>query len=325
MLNSFFCCKVPKTEKSETMVEISSSTQQNHSPVLKHESTKEKEKEKEKIKEKEKSKKIPSKKKEEPEKIFSTQISFSNFKEGNFEEEKSPQTKKLLLTGELFFNKELIITHYGLINSRRQKNDNQTFFGITEGNDYTGTPYNDFIINLQNENNEDKIPSNGRIFGISYSKKTHDYQLYILNGNYYIYYEIRDSLYFFNNKEYLFLLGRTFLTVTQKDINKVKSLEIKMESEDDNNIDPNKVLNYNKNDSPITIGRINSKININSTCISKQHAVIEFNEEEGKFLFKDLQSTNGSILIMKDDDVIKLNGFMKFKLNDILFNILELP
>ena len=70
MLNSFFCCKVPKTEKSETMVEISSSTQQNHSPVLKHESTKEKEKEKEKIKEKEKSKKIPSKKKEEPEKIF---------------------------------------------------------------------------------------------------------------------------------------------------------------------------------------------------------------------------------------------------------------
>ena len=152
MLNSFFCCKVPKTEKSETIVDILSSTQQNHSPGLKHESTKEKEKEKEKekIKEKEKSKKIPSKKKEEPEKIFSTQISFSNFKEGNFEEEKSPQAKKLLLTGELFFNKELIITHYGLINSRRKKNDNQTFFGITEGNDYTGTPYNDFIINLQN-------------------------------------------------------------------------------------------------------------------------------------------------------------------------------
>ena len=130
---------------------------------------------------------------------------------------------------------------------------------------------------------------------------------------------------FFNNKDYLFLLGRTFLTITQKDINKVKSLEIKMESDDDNNIDPNKILNFNINDCPITIGRINSKININSTCISKQHAVIEFNEEEGKFLFKDLQSTNGSILIMKDDDVIKLNGFMKFKLNDILFNILELP
>ena len=285
-----------------------------------------KRKEKKKRKRERKIKKNTIKKKKRTrKKIFSTQISFSNFKEGNFEEEKSPQTKKLLLTGELFFNKELIITHYGLINSRRKKNDNQTFFGITEGNDYTGTPYNDFIINLQNENNEEKIPNNGRIFGISHSKKTHDYQLYILNGNYYIYYEIRDSLYFFNNKDYLFLLGRTFLTITQKDINKVKSLEIKMESEDDNNIDPNKILNFNINDCPITIGRINSKININSTCISKQHAVIEFNEEEGKFLFKDLQSTNGSILIMKDDDVIKLNGFMKFKLNDILFNILELP
>ena len=177
---------------------------------------------------------------------------------------------------------------------------------------------------MPKENNDEKIP-NGRIFGISYSKKTQNYQLYILNNNYYIYYEIRDSLYFFNNKEYLFLLGRTFLTVTQKEINKIKFIEIKMESEDDLSIDPNKILTFNIQDTPITIGRISSKIIINSTCVSKQHAIIEYNKDEATFLYKDLQSTNGSILIMKDDDIIKLNGFMKFKLNDILFNILELP
>ena len=320
MLNSFYCCKIPSTEKCETIIDNNiSSTQNNTSLLLKHESTKEKTE--------------PNKKKENEIKnknnsnhnknIFSTQISFSNF-EDNKEEISSPPTKKILLTGDLFFNKELIITQSGLINGRRKKNDNQTFFGITEGNDYSGTPYNDYIINLPKENNDEKIP-NGRIFGISYSKKTQNYQLYILNNNYYIYYEIRDSLYFFNNKEYLFLLGRTFLTVTQKEINKIKFIEIKMESEDDLSIDPNKILTFNIQDTPITIGRISSKIIINSTCVSKQHAIIEYNKDEATFLYKDLQSTNGSILIMKDDDIIKLNGFMKFKLNDILFNILELP
>ena len=318
MLNSFYCCKIPSTEKCETIIDNNiSPTQKNTSLLLKHESTKEKT--------------VPNKKKENEIKnknnsnhnknLFSTQISFSNF-EDNQEEISSPPTKKILLTGDLFFNKELIITQSGLINGRRKKNDNQTFFGITEGNDYSGTPYNDYIINLPKESNDEKIP---RIFGISYSKKTQNYQLYILNNNYYIYYEIRDSLYFFNNKDYLFLLGRTFLTVTQKEINKIKFIEIKMESEDDLSIDPNKILTFNIQDTPITIVRISSKIIINYTCVSKQHAIIEYNKDEATFLYKDLQSTNVSILIMKDDDIIKLNGFMKFKLNDILFNILELP
>ena len=71
-----------------------------------------------------------------------------------------------------------------------------------------------------------------------------------------------------------------------------------MESEDDLSIDPNKILTFNIQDTPITIGRISSKIIINSTCVSKQHAIIEYNKDEATFLYKDLQSTNGSILIM---------------------------
>jgi hypothetical protein len=44
--------------------------------------------------------------------------------------------------------------------------------------------------------------------------------------------------------------------VTQKEINKIKFIEIKMESEDDLSIDPNKILTFNIQDTPITIVRI---------------------------------------------------------------------
>ena len=61
---------------------------------------------------------------------------------------------KLRLTGDLFFGGELIITPNGLINSIRNHNDGQTFFGINNSKDYTGTYYNDFVINYPFENDE---------------------------------------------------------------------------------------------------------------------------------------------------------------------------
>ena len=43
MLNSFYCCKIPSTEKCETIIDNNiSPTQKNTSLLLKHESTKEK-------------------------------------------------------------------------------------------------------------------------------------------------------------------------------------------------------------------------------------------------------------------------------------------
>ena len=104
-----------------------------------------------------------------------TQISFGNleFSTAN----NSISSGKLLLKGTLFFNKELIITQNGLVNSLRKKIDGQTFFGTSNAKDYTGTSYNDFIVNLPDEDNKNQeIPSHtGRIFGISFSKITNDF------------------------------------------------------------------------------------------------------------------------------------------------------
>lgn len=82
---------------------------------------------------------------------------------------------------------------------------------------------------------------------------------------------------------------------------------------------------FNQDDSPITIGRNDQKITIKDNSISKNHGVIVFSAHCQKFYYKDLGSTNGSILIMKEDDVIKIKAEMKFKLEDVPFRILELP
>ncbi len=58
-----------------------------------------------------------------------------------------------------------------------------------------------------------------------------------------------------------------------------------MESEDDLSIDPNKILTFNIQDTPITIVRISSKIIINYTCVSKQHAIIEYNKDEATLFY----------------------------------------
>ena len=83
-----------------------------------------------------------------------TQISFGNidFSTAN----NTISSGKLLLTGNLFFNKELIITQNGLVNSLRKRIDGQTFFGTSNAKDYTGTYYNDFILNLPEEDNKNQ-------------------------------------------------------------------------------------------------------------------------------------------------------------------------
>ena len=89
-------------------------------------------------------------------KLLSSIISFSNFPIQPIIEEKEKGIigPKILLSGELFFGKELIITTNGMINGLRHKNDGLTFFGLKNITDYRGTYYNDFVINYQIDNEE---------------------------------------------------------------------------------------------------------------------------------------------------------------------------
>ena len=211
-----------------------------------------------------------------------------------------------------------------MVNSVRNKTDCQTFFGLKNSTDYRGIFYNDFVINFKNddENIDKSDSSTGRVFNIAFQKKTKEFNLYMISDSIIIYYEINDFVYFNNENDYYLLLGNIFITIiTKKNNNNLKGIDIIIE-EDDNK---SNYYSFNENDTPITIGRGNCKINIQQPSISKNHGVIEFSKECNKFYFKDCGSTNGSILLMKEDDSLKIKGEMNFKLENIPFKIMELP
>ena len=266
---------------------------------------------------------------EHKQKLLSSIISFSNFPIQPIIEEKEKRIvgPKILLSGELFFGKEIIITTNGMINGLRQKNDGLTFFGLNNITDYRGTYYNDFVINFHIENDEFKSKSKsstGRVFNLSFQKKTKDFCLYMIHDSIIIYYEINNYVYFNNDKDYYLLLGNIFVTViTKKNNNENNPKEIEVEIENENG--DNEVFNFTQNDVPITIGRSDCKICIPKPSISKIHGIIDFSKECNLFYYKDSGSTNGSILLVKEDDYLKIKGEMNFKLENIPFKIMELP
>ena len=257
--------------------------------------------------------------------VTNTEISFSNLELDDTNQEKpTTNTNKLLLTGEIFFNKELIIEHNGLRNGLRKKNDSKVFFGISDIKDYTGTNYNDFLLNVSSKGSYSSFADHtGRVFEISYSKKNNHYQISMINNSMCLYYQIEHKFYFELERDYLFLLGKTFIEFYQKEEDHVKYLEVKIEYGEESQ--ENEMYTFSENQVPITIGREGCNITINKKSISKTHAIINFSKNLKTFSYTDNQSTNGSILIMKEEDSLKIKGDMKFKLNDIMFHILELP
>ena len=267
-------------------------------------------------------------------------ISSSSFKSPVLNE----KPKKLLLTGDLFFNQRLIITCQGLENSKRNKNDSSVFFATENVLDEVGSPFNDFIINLnksktkkneeedeKNLNEEDKNNNNGsgtgngdslhkRVFEISYQKNTNEYVLFFMHNSYILYYRINSFIYFELDKEYYFILGTVFLSIMVKnnsDTEKVICIKVETEHEKP------KKYHFSHNSKIIRIGRVDSDISIPKTCISKNHSVIEYSSQRQKYYYKDLNSTNGSTLLIREDDYIVIKGTMNFKLEDISFKIKE--
>ena len=265
-------------------------------------------------------------------KFHSSIISFSNFQNNPIQIEKEDQGisgPKILLSGELFFGKEIIITTNGMVNGLREKNDGLAFFGLKNITDYRGTYYNDFVINYQIEEEEDKKKrkndsATGRVFNLSFQKKTKNFTLYMIHDSIIIYYEINNFVYFNNDKDYYLLLGNIFITIiTKKNSNEniPKEFEVEVENEDGKN----DLFKFTQNDCPISIGRTDCKICIQKPSISKVHGIIDFSNECKLFYYKDSGSTNGSILLVKEDDYLKIKGEMNFKLENIPFKIMELP
>ena len=257
-------------------------------------------------------------------------ISDFSFISENNEEKKKENFSKLLLTGDLFFNKEIIINDCGMINSKRNKKDGYIVFGLKNSVDISGKLNNDFIINFTKDIDEfGKVETeSGKVFEIKFNKEKKEYTLYFINPYLYLYYKINNFVYFYPGREYFLFVGKIFLYINIEKKGGVQIINVQVDNtckEAENSQENNKKYSFNENKSIIKIGRINCDINICEKCISKNHGIIEFSKINQKFYYKDMNSTNGTTLLVKKGDFLKIKGEMNFKLEDVSFKIQEIP
>ncbi len=228
---------------------------------------------------------------------------------------------KLIITGDLFLNRTIEINKFGMKNGLRQKKDGVAIFGCKEENNKQGL-YDYYIdLNLLKKQKKGKKKNiKGQIFVIFLDKKEKIFSLNFVHSSLLLYYKINNNLAFEIDKDYYLILGDILLTINVKrSINSNgKMVNIQVETEDEK---PQK-YSFEEKEVPIKIGRVNCNINISKSSISKLHSIIDF--DNNNFFYKDSQSTNGSTLLIKEDDILKIKGEMNFKLEDISFKIKEI-
>ncbi len=229
----------------------------------------------------------------------------------NLDENNNEPKTKLILSGELFDNKIVEINKNGMKNSLRKKNDGISIFGIKNNNN--NIHIYDYNLNLKN--NE----ITGKIFKIFYDRNIKAYILKFINSSMILYYKINDLVYFYIEKDYYLIVGDIFLTINIKKYNDKKQINIQVEVENEKS----KKYTFNQEEMPIKIGRSNCNINIQRNSISKIHSFICFSNDI--FYYKDAKSTNGSSLLIKEEDFINIKGDMNFKLENTSFKIKEIP
>ena len=89
------------------------------------------------------------------------------------------------------------------------------------------------------------------------------------------------------------------------------SVQIDNTYENTNKEEVNKIYTFDQKKNIIKIGRLNCDIIINEKCISKIHGIIQFSKANKLFYYKDNNSTNGTNLLIKKDDFLRIKGEMK--------------
>ena len=79
-----------------------------------------------------------------------------------------------------------------MINSKRNKKDGYTMFGLDNSLNFSGQLNNDFIINFKKDMEEigNVETETGRVFEIKFNKEKKEYTLYFINPFLYLYYKI---------------------------------------------------------------------------------------------------------------------------------------
>ena len=256
-----------------------------------------------------------------------TVISISNISFISENQEKKKENfSKLLLTGDLFYGKEIIITDTGMVGSKRKKKDGFTVFGLKNSVDHSGHLNNDFIINFNKSFDEigNFETESGKVFEIIFNKKKKEYTLYFINPFLYLFYKINNFVYFYPGREYFIFVGKIFLSINVENQGKEQIINVQVDNTYENKENQQK-YSFSQNKYIITIGRGNCDIMIPEKFISKIHGIIEFSKINQKFYYKDMNSTNGTTLLIKKDDSLRIKGEMNFKLEDVTFRIQEIP
>ena len=245
----------------------------------------------------------------------SSSFYFSSGTNNKFDEAFKKIKLKLKLSGELFLNKKLTIDKYGLKHSKKKELNGITSFGISDHNNnlYDYIFDNNIIQKISKSNKYNK----GKVFDILLDKNEKKYVLYYLHDSFLLYYKINNKLNLELDKDYFIILGNVFMTINIINSKKLKIyIEIKFESE------KTKKYSFEMKDAPITIGKEDCSINIPKSSISKINSRIGY--ENGSFWYKDENSKNASTLVIKEEDFLKIEGKMNFKLEDIPFVIEEI-
>ena len=226
---------------------------------------------------------------------------------------------RLKLTGELFANKILEIDKFGLKRSLKKKLDGIISFGIKGQDELPLNNKYDYIFepNVVQKINKKRKHNDGKVFDILLDKREKIFVLFYSHPSLLLYYKITNKLNLECDKDYYLILGSIFLSINIKKSLKVKiNIEVELENE------KSQKYSFEIKDLPIKIGRSHCNINIPKPSVSKLHSSIDY--ENDNFFYKDENSTNGSTLLIKEDDFLKLRGKMSFKLEDMAFNIREI-
>jgi len=231
-----------------------------------------------------------------------------------------PKTK-IVLAGDLFSSDNIEIYKYGMKNGLRQKMDGMAIFGIKENAEDSDSNYCDYFLNLNNiDEDNNGLTRFGKVFKIYFDSKEKMYLLYFFHNSLILYYKINDYIFFDIDKDYFLILGDIFLTINIKSVGENKK-QLNIETEMEN--EKLKHYTYSQDEAPIKIGRNDCNINIQNPSISKVHCIIHFSD--GVFYYEDSNSTNGSSLLIREDDILRIKGEMHLKLEDVSFTIKETP
>ena len=198
-------------------------------------------------------------------------------------------SKEIILDGEMFFHKQIVIDKLGIKNDIRTERKGITIFGICDDINDQNTGI-DFNLNLSKKKLKNKKEKNIPLFKIEYIKNDENYVLALVNKEIKMQLYIDSDFIIENNSNLDFMIGKIQIAIKSPVHQKDELFSVEVEG---------KIYQYNKiKDCPITIGRSNTHIIIKNSSISKTHAIIEYNEEHGTISIKDNGSTNGTYFIL---------------------------